>query len=979
MYIPVLRPAVHVIPVKVKMKAGFYPFWFLNDRLEAGEIRLQVRAMQAQGVRGFFLHPRQGLAQPYLAEAFFAALRVAIDEAKACGMIANLYDEYPYPSGVAGGELLLGNPQWWGTALAHDVAEVAGGFVRRALPAGQVLCCKAFPCRDDGGVDWAGGRDLRRFVGVHLGDESFNRGGLTPYNRKRYFASAPQPVLEVELPAGRWRLVSSVQMVISGHKYWDRFVDVMNPQAVQAFIRLTHERYRHHFGAEFGRTIRAIFSDEVGAAWSAQLPPRFRHAMGYDLLERLEAVADPAHPDHDAVSADLARVKYQVFCESFEEPVRAWCARNGLAYCGEKNSFRQAQLAYMDIPGCEPGHTKVGAPAVDTLKAQVRGNARATAAAAYFYGKPGALCECFHSLGWGGTLQDAKQIAENLFLLGITILVPHGFFYSTHALRKHDAPPTFFFQMPYWPYFGLLSRRLDKIAAAFAETWIDAGVVVLDPNAGCPNNNDKKVCEALYAALMGRQVEFMIADTDILAAAPVSQGELHCRDLRLRQVLVPPMRAPEPALPAVVERLRQHGVDCRMVNSVAEAQAVADELAVSQPSSLSFSVENGDRSRLWMTARRRPGRRVWFLQNLGSAPVILRFSAETTARLREIVLDETAGPVLAACPEEGGSRCRLDPFASVLLGDAEGIPAAPPLPLVRAVLPSACSVTPLNANLLRLGSWQLALAQDAAEPWSPAVVVEAMPLANQLKQGRFAFRPEIEERFGSAPRLAFPSLRLRYTAEFFCRTDVEVALVMEPGSLGGVWRLELNETWRAGPEQFGPAAAGILVPGCLSLDIAPGLRPGRNRLVFEIEASRPDQGLRNPLYLAGGFAVRLDPLAIEPFSSQGEWEQYERNGLPFFAGELEYAGCFTVDAVPAEPYCRLCLQLPQPCEEAFALALNGADEWLPLPWNPRQAVIPSASLRPGRNDFRLRLATTLIRAFEGERFDIDRHGQVSLT
>src|SRR5690606_2048536 len=115
--------------------------------------------------------------------------------------------------------------------------------------------------------------------------------------------------------------------------------------------------------------------------------------------------------------------------------------------------------------------------------------------------------------------------------------------------------------------------------------------------------------------------------------------------------------------------------------------------------------------------------------------------------------------------------------------------------------------------------------------------------------------------------------------------------------------------------QFGPAAAGVLVPGCLSLDITPGLRPGRNRLVFVVEASRPDQGLRNPLYLAGAFAVRLDPLAIEPFSSQGEWEQYERNGLPFFAGELEYSGSFTVDAVPAEPYCQLCLQLPQPCEE----------------------------------------------------------------
>ncbi len=34
----------------------------------------------------------------------------------------------------------------------------------------------------------------------------------------------------------------------------------------------------------------------------------------------------------------------------------------------------------------------------------------------------------------------------------IRYLVPHGFFYTTHALKKHDAPPTFFYLvMPFCP------------------------------------------------------------------------------------------------------------------------------------------------------------------------------------------------------------------------------------------------------------------------------------------------------------------------------------------------------------------------------------------------------------------------------------------------------------------------------------------------------------------------------------------------
>jgi hypothetical protein len=41
---------------------GFYPFWFWNDALTADEIRWQVAQMAAQGVKGFFIHPRQGVA-----------------------------------------------------------------------------------------------------------------------------------------------------------------------------------------------------------------------------------------------------------------------------------------------------------------------------------------------------------------------------------------------------------------------------------------------------------------------------------------------------------------------------------------------------------------------------------------------------------------------------------------------------------------------------------------------------------------------------------------------------------------------------------------------------------------------------------------------------------------------------------------------------------------------------------------------------
>ncbi len=57
---------------------GFYPFWFWNDRLSADEICWQVAEMAAQGIRGFFIHPRQGLQEPYLSDAVFAMVAVVI-------------------------------------------------------------------------------------------------------------------------------------------------------------------------------------------------------------------------------------------------------------------------------------------------------------------------------------------------------------------------------------------------------------------------------------------------------------------------------------------------------------------------------------------------------------------------------------------------------------------------------------------------------------------------------------------------------------------------------------------------------------------------------------------------------------------------------------------------------------------------------------------------------------------------------------
>lgn len=935
---------------------GFHPFWFWNDRLSAEEIRWQIREMAAAGVRGIYIHSRQGLGQPYLGEAFLDLVEVAFDEARRLGLAPQVYDEYPYPSGIAGGEVILGRPEFQATRLVQTTFDCDGGSVRRDLPVGHVLACTACPLGETG-PDWSAERDLKAAVGIVLADESYNLGGLTVYNRKRYFASNPRPRLETELPPGRWRVYVSVQALVTGHKYWDGYVDVLNPEAVREFIRLTHERYAARFGERLGREVPSFFVDETYPGWSARLPAAFREAYGYDLLDKLSALQDSSHPDHFRVARDLRELVYNQFCASFEEPVRHWCRAHGVRYAGEKESMRLAQLRYMDIPGCDPGHTKAGTRREDLLGPSPRRNARTTAAAAYFYGKEGALCECYHSLGWSGTLQDARLIADNLLWAGIRYLVPHGFFYSTHALKKHDAPPTLFFQMPYWPLFRHLSDRVERLLAAFEGTWIDAPVLLVEPSAGNPGREQLADFEDLQHALAAAHVDFLACDRDILADGEIRAGKLHLRDLVVDTVVVPAMRDPEPEL---TEWL------ARFPGRILRREDFPDVTALARaiPGGLKLTARVGDAGRVFSVVRRDASRRLLLLVNNGAAPVDLRL--DPGFPLREIPLADDLPALL--CRDGEGYRRTLAPFEAALFEEsALPLPALPTA--LRLAFPAACAVEPQTPNLVRLNRWQLALLDADGQPQESAPV-DAIPLANQLKQGKFRFAPVIREGFGQMPTLELPPLRLRYTCEFLRTGADSVELVMEPGTIRGEWTLRLGHSPTWTEADFTPTASHVR--GSLGLDLTPWLQDGTNRLTLEVATQRLDGGLRNPLYLAGDFGVELAPLRLIPRPSGGRFEDYEANALPHFSGVLDYLAEVDIEKLPDDERILLELVLPAPCEEALELSLNG-NPFHPLPWSPRRLLIARNELVSGANHLRLRVRTSLIRAFEGQRFDPETH------
>jgi hypothetical protein len=253
------------------------PFWFWNGDMNNEEIERQIEEMYEQGVGGFFICPRQGLQIPYLSDTWFEKVRFAIEAAKNRGMHVWLYDEYPYPSGIAGGEVTLLHPDAKHQTLVTTEKRVSGGSkVRQEYPWAKVIYAKAVPVTEDGERQWGQMVNLKNRIGNLQADPIFQKTGLTTYNQKRFFTYRTIFQLDWEAPASayEWDIIVYQEKEIEDFKYYGTFVDPCHKEAMQTFINLTHERYARHIGSEFGDTVKGMFTDEIGLLGSMPWTPR---------------------------------------------------------------------------------------------------------------------------------------------------------------------------------------------------------------------------------------------------------------------------------------------------------------------------------------------------------------------------------------------------------------------------------------------------------------------------------------------------------------------------------------------------------------------------------------------------------------------------------------------------------------------------------------------------------------------------------
>ncbi|MFC3798471.1 glycosyl hydrolase [Cohnella sp. GCM10012308] len=505
------------------------PFWSWNGTLEQAELNKQIEGFKAQGMGGFMMHVREGLETPYLGQAFMDRIRETVAKAKAEGMHAWLYDEDRYSSGMGGGQ----------------VGRIGGGAVRaKALSLTVERTLEA-----DDSIQAA-------YVAVIDGD------ALRSCARIRDPESCADAVV-------RKLAEDEVYLVLRRHvaapNEWchgDTYPDALNPEAAKLFIETTHERYKAAVGASFGRTIPAIFTDEPSIrgfqeglnrpdmtwiAWSDVLPEAFFLRHGYEIWELLPYFFFRG-PQAARIRHDYWSTVTEQFTSAYTRQLADWCRANGIDLAGhycEEGSLIGATLhggavmahyRYLDVPG------------IDTLCEQTDESltVKQVSSVANQYGRKKVITETYGVTGWGLTFESRKWIGDWQLALGVNVLTHHLALYTLRGCRKRDYPPSFNYNVNWWPHNRTIEDYFARLGAVLSEGKVRRDVLVIHPASSVwtklgrdvqagPWRNRAGITDALVAydkafsrlvdLLLGEHYDFDLGDETILREIGAVEGD----------------------------------------------------------------------------------------------------------------------------------------------------------------------------------------------------------------------------------------------------------------------------------------------------------------------------------------------------------------------------------------------------------------------------------------------------------------------
>lgn len=448
--------AIHTIMENLlKPSAEFtpIPFWFYNDAPDKEKIKKQFTDYVEKGVNGIVLHPRIGIPKnlEYLSEEYFRVVKYIVETAAELNMKVVLYDEGMYPSGSAHGQVVAANPSFASKGVRLLEEKPEQGEIITQFPDGKYLV-----------YDYTQGT----IRGIHFGEDDG----------------------EVGAPAS---------------------ADILNPEAVECFIHLTHDRYYDALSEYFGNTIIAFFTDEPCALgrnagqfreWLPGLEKEIMAAGGR--LEDLEAIFNRNKNDTTVIYHKLIKKHLR---ENFYAKLSCWCEEHGISLMGHPEASDDVEEElYFHIPGQDLIMRRVS-PESGGLREFDSVQAKLSADIARLLGRRRNANECFgvcnrEKIPWYFKGEDMIWYINWLGMRGVNLFVPHAFYYSMEGQRSGERPPDVGPNNIWWKYYRQISDYMKRISYLMTDSVDDVRIAVL-----CDNN---RVPYEEVAALYANQIPF---------------------------------------------------------------------------------------------------------------------------------------------------------------------------------------------------------------------------------------------------------------------------------------------------------------------------------------------------------------------------------------------------------------------------------------------------------------------------------------
>lgn len=531
---------------------GIYPFWFWNDDLTDAELLRQIHEFQAKGFGGFLIHPRVGLSRRvgYLTDEYFRLVRLVVEEAACLDMKVVLYDEGSYPSGSAAGQVVATNPTYAARCLIAKQQHITGPAQGYWHP--------------------NPGRGLSdELIGVvavqEIAPNVFDSATLTVLP-----VQAPE-LVRYDLPVGEWRLIALWHVYSGGtirgvfaedddqHALAPAAGDLLNPDAVACFIRLTHDQYYQHLRDHFGSTIVAMFTDEPSALGRAPKrgPNPWPFTPGFltdlqvgwadDVLRWLPALWLDCGPRTAAFRQHYTNKVYTRLERVFYGAQSRWCQEHGIALTGhpaESNDF--GALRQFQWPGQDMVWRWVTPGSATALEGPHSCAPKCAGSAAALQGSRRNGSEALGAYGWQLTLDEAKWLLDWHLVRGNNLFFLHAAFYSVRGRRAYESEPDIGLHNVWWPYFQVIGDYLRRVSWLLSDGVEVCNVAILTDG----NHAAWTAAKILYQ----NQIDFLYIDAPALDQAQVEGPLLVIGPQRFRAIVCdPPGAAKSPIIDHFVQ------------------------------------------------------------------------------------------------------------------------------------------------------------------------------------------------------------------------------------------------------------------------------------------------------------------------------------------------------------------------------------------------------------------------------------------